>query len=375
MTANGTIIPFLRRRDYIFVRELGQGACGETVLLYDDIIEKQFVCKKYSPHDEADRQELFVNFCREIKLLHELHHQNVVRIFNYYLYPDKFAGFILMEFVEGEDIENFLTFAPEQVNEIFLQVLDGFVYLESKGILHRDIRPSNLMVRSDGVVKIIDLGFGKRIAESKDFDKSINLNWWCPPPVEFGNSLYDFRTEVYFVGKLFEQILIDKGIQQFKYSGLLSRMCKREPSDRIDSFFNVLKEIKNNQFQTIDFTSEEEERYRIFSEEITFHVTKIESGTKYLDDLDKMLINLDTAYRNCMLEQSVPDAATVLRCFLNGAFNYRKAGFSTNALREFIWLMKGCGVEKQRIILANLHTRLDSAQRYSQPPWDDDIPF
>jgi len=136
MVPSGSIIPFLRRRDYVFVKALGQGACGETVLLRDDLIDSFFVCKKYSPFDESLRQELFKNFLREIKLLHEVHHQNVVRVFNYYVYPDKWTGYILMEYVEGNDVEEHLRSQPETVNEVFLQTIEGFAYLEACQILH-----------------------------------------------------------------------------------------------------------------------------------------------------------------------------------------------------------------------------------------------
>ena len=201
------IIQFLRTRDYRFIKELGQGACGKTVLLHDDLINERFVCKKYVPLAEADRQTLCSNFVREIKLLHQVAHRNVVRVFNYYLYPRELAGFILMEFVEGADIEEYLAEFPEKINELFLQVVNGFSYLEGNNILHRDIRPQNILVRNDGIVKIIDLGFGKLIENSRDFDKSISLNWWCEPPKEFGDGVYDFSTEVYFVWNLFSQII------------------------------------------------------------------------------------------------------------------------------------------------------------------------
>ena len=69
MNTSEKIVAFLRKRDYVFVKELGQGACGRTVLLRDDVIGRQFVCKKYSPQYEEYRQELFGNFLREIKLL------------------------------------------------------------------------------------------------------------------------------------------------------------------------------------------------------------------------------------------------------------------------------------------------------------------
>ena len=69
------IVQFVRQRDLIFRRELGQGACGRTVLLYDDVIDEHFVCKKYTPYDELLRHQLFENFKREIKILHRLQHR------------------------------------------------------------------------------------------------------------------------------------------------------------------------------------------------------------------------------------------------------------------------------------------------------------
>ena len=144
------IIQFLRKRDYRLVKELGQGACGKTVLLRDDLIDEYFVCKKYTPHSETERETLFSNFVREVKLLHQVAHRNVVRVFNHYLYPAEHAGFILMEFVEGTDIEEYLADSPETINEVFLQVISGFSYLEANKILHRDIRPQNILVRQDG---------------------------------------------------------------------------------------------------------------------------------------------------------------------------------------------------------------------------------
>src|SRR5436305_1578858 len=94
------IIEFIRKKDLVFVKELGRGACGETILLHDDVIDENFVCKKYAPLDSTGNTELFRKFVQEIKLLHLLNHINVVRVFNYYLYPERYAGYILMEYIE-----------------------------------------------------------------------------------------------------------------------------------------------------------------------------------------------------------------------------------------------------------------------------------
>lgn len=368
------IVHFLRKRDYVMKQELGHGACGKTVLLWDEQLDTHFVCKKYSPYSENHRQELYLNFIREIKLLHKIHHTNIVRVFNYYLYPELQAGYILMEYVQGTDIEKYLHQNPEQTNEVFLQVIEGFCYLEANNILHRDIRPLNILVGNDGIVKIIDLGFGKRILQPADFDKSITLNWWCDTPAEFADSIYNFSSEVYFVGKLFEKLIQENSIEHFQYMSILSKMCHWSLQYRTPSFFEIQKEIHNNRFLEIEFSSDELFCYREFASAVNDAISKIEFGTKYIDDLERTKTQLDATYRTCMLEELIPDSATVLRCIINGAYYYRKANFPVSALKNFVRFLKSSTIEKQRIVFANLHTRLDAIERYSNNS-DDDIPF
>lgn len=373
--AQDSVIQFLRKRDYTLVRELGEGACGKTVLLHDTQIDEDFVCKKYAPYDEAHRQTLFTGFVREIKLLHRIHHQNVVRVFNYYLFPDAYTGYILMEFVSGAEVDDYLKEFPEKTNEVFLQTITGFAYLERSGILHRDIRTANIMVRDDGTVKIIDLGFGKEVRDSKDFKKSISLNWWCEPPAEFAESRYDFRTEAYFVGKLFQKIIQENEISHFKYSDVLARMCQKSASARINGFAQVEKEISNSQFFEIDFDASERETYRQFAAALCSQISKVANGAKYIDDIKRIQQSLNDAYRSFMLEEFVPDAAVVTRCFIDGAYYYSSRGLPVHHVREFLRLLKASTEEKKRIILANLHTKLDAIKRYTNADEPDDVPF
>jgi serine/threonine-protein kinase len=376
-STEGEIVKFLRKRDYSFQRELGNGACGRTVLLYDDLIDEQFVCKKYSPFSEDHREELFKNFVREIKLLHKIQHENLVRVFNYYLYPDQFTGYILMEFIEGIDIEDYISQNPENTNSLFLQAINGFKYLEEQSILHRDIRPLNILIRSDGILKIIDLGFGKQIRNSDDFDKSISLNWWCETPADFAYSRYDFTTEVYFIGKLFEKLISDNSISHFKYASVLRRMCQHDPTKRIPTFADIEKEIRNDQFAEFDFSRSELEAYRKFANELCSFLLKMESSVKYSEDIGRIVRQLEIQYRTFMLESYVPDPTTVVRCFLNGTYFYkRNQTLSVNCIYDFLRLFKTSTEEKRRLILANLHTRFDTIPRYAEvQDNDDDIPF
>lgn len=373
------IVKFLRRRDYQRIRELGEGACGQTVLLFDDQIGEHFVCKKYRPYREEMRPELYEGFRKEIKILHKIHHINIVRVFNYYLYPDLFSGYLLMEYIEGSDIDDYVADHPEDINEVFLQTLNGFAYLEKAGILHRDIRPANLMVTGEGLVKIIDFGFGKQIASPADFDKSISLNWWCEPPEEFAELRYDFKTEIYFIGKLFEELIHDNTITHFDHHDLLRQMCARNPRFRAESFSHLLQDIRTDRFETIGFTAAQQSYYRNFADNIEHHIRRIEKGSKYYSDAHKISRHLRDAYRKFMLEELVPDAALVINCFITGSYYYRRTGFPVSAVADFLGLLRECDPEMLRVLLANLHTRLDTLPRYSldsrNSSDDDDIPF
>ncbi|MES3007036.1 MAG: protein kinase family protein [Pseudomonadota bacterium] len=371
------VIEFVRKRNYVLVRELGQGACGKTVLLRDDVIDELFVCKKYSPYYEEHKQEFFDNFLREIKLLHDVYHQNVVRVFNYHLYPEKLTGYILMEYIDGHDIDEYIRDNPSSLADIFNQTIKGFCHLELRNILHRDIRPMNLMVTNDGTVKIIDLGFGKRVEVADDFDKSISLNWWCEPPNEFAEGNYNFATEVYFVGKMFEKAVQDLAIEDFQYRSVLRKMCQIDPRDRFVSFLDVEREVLSNKLSEINFFGQELNSYRAFAGAITEHVAKIENGTKYVEDHEKLVNKLEATYRNFMLEDEAPDCAPILRCFLDGGFRYHKNGFEVACVKNFISLMKSSSDEKRRIILANIQSRLDAIDRYEPHKFGgfDDIPF
>lgn len=376
-STNDQIVTFLRTRDYQLVRELGHGACGRTVLLHDDLIDQHFVCKKYMPFAEERREELFGHFVREIKLLHKLQHNNVVRVFNHYLYPDQFTGYILMEFVEGTDIGDFVSQHPENTNSLFLQAISGFAYLESCSILHRDIRPLNLLVCDDGTLKIIDLGFGKHICDSDDFDKSISLNWWCDTPAEFADSRYDYTTEVYFVGKLFEKLIAANGISHFTHTSALGQMCQHNPSKRTKTFADVSREIQNVKFQEFDFSDAELQAYRNFADAICSSIATIEDGVKYVEDSNRVTRSLENAYRGFMLEPYVPNPGVVIRCFLEGTYGYyKKSRLSVDRVRDFLRLFKSATEEKRRLILANLRTRLDMLPARPQSSISqDDIPF
>jgi len=146
-------IEFLRKKNYVFLNEIGQGGTGKTVLIKDEMIDEVFVCKKYSPYYPEDQETYFKYFIDEIKLLHQVYHKNIVRVFNYYLYPEQTTGYILMEFIKGQNINEYIYENPDKINDLFIQTIEGFWYLEDNKILHRDIRPENILITDNGITK------------------------------------------------------------------------------------------------------------------------------------------------------------------------------------------------------------------------------
>ena len=280
-----------------------------------------------------------------------------------------------MEFIEGQNIMEFLKSNPHRLRDIFVQTINGFKYLEENNILHRDIRPDNLLVSENGIVKIIDFGFGKNINfENNNFEKSITLNWRFSPPNEFTEKIYDFRTEVYFVGKLFEEIIEELKLEDFTFSNILSEMTKKDFNDRLHSFLNVERELLSSDINIIEFQQNDKEIYQSFAHNLTSIFSKIGYDAEYNSNIENVIMRLDEVHRNSILEEFVQNPNSVAECFVKGNYRYwKKIEFPIYAITEFLTLIKSVSIGKKRIIVNNLWQRLDAIERFANET--DDLPF
>lgn len=369
------IIKFIRQKDFRFIEEIGQGGTGRTVLLEDETINERFVCKKYSPNNPSDRESYFPNFIDEIKILHLLNHRNVVRVFNYYLYPERSTGYILMEYVQGEKISDFLEKNPEKLNDIFIQVIEGFKYLEENKVLHRDIRPDNILISQKDVAKIIDFGFGKKIELGDGNNKSISLNWRYSIPEEFNQKIYDSSTEVYFVGKLFEEIITQGNLLNFGYSAVLAKMTTYAHGLRIKSFFDLQRLIVSDKSTKIVFTNKQKNIYAAFADNISSVLSQINTGAEYIRNIETIISNLEKLYQHSMLELYIQDPSSLVGCFMNGSYRYyKKHRIEVVTLKNFLDFFKFLTKDKQKIVLNNIWQRLDAVNRPKEID-PDEIPF
>ena len=103
-----------------------------------------------------------------------------MRIYNYYLYQESYLGYLQMEYIDGVPIDQYDPWDfDKQWDDIFIETISAFRYLESKNILHRDIRPANIMISHEQEVKVIDFGFGKLLNSIEKKRCSIFLNLAC----------------------------------------------------------------------------------------------------------------------------------------------------------------------------------------------------
>ena len=231
---NGDVIPFIKQKDYIMVNnDLGSGSFGKTVLLQDPFIDELFVAKKYEPEYVDIKEQFYKNFLDEIKILHKLNHKNIVRIYNYYAYESIYTGYILMEYIEGDSIGDFVRnyVAPLEnvsLDDVFSQLIDAFCYIESHGIIHRDIREGNILVDKTGTVKVIDFGIGKIFTKADDIEDSlvskINRDASDTLPQEYYEGVYTSLTDMFYLAEMFKRLIStaeDCNETNFSYNDIL----------------------------------------------------------------------------------------------------------------------------------------------------------
>jgi serine/threonine protein kinase len=368
-------ITFLRQKDFRFLQNIGQGGTGKTILIKDESIDEIFVCKKYAPFYAEDAEKYYSNFLSEIKILHTLFHINVVRVFNYYLYPESKTGYILMDYIRGQNIADYIADNPDRIDDVFVQLVSGFKYLEENGILHRDIRPENIFVTDNGIVKIIDFGFGKQIVFDDNFENSVSLNWRYAIPAEFSERIYDQTTEVYFVGKLMEEIIDENNIEGFAYPHLLKNMISNSRVNRIANFLAVSRELLNKENDLLEFDLYDKHVYKSFAEDLDEIILKIEDDASYVSDIDKIMKGLIEVYRVSTLEDAIQNPVQLARVFLKGGYRYNpKAICLVSRLKNFVDLLQTNSIEKRKVVVNNLWQRLDRKPRYESEPVDD-LPF
>ena len=141
---------------YRVLRHLGSGGMASVLLCQDERLDRQVAVKRLHADSPADVEQRFV---REAKLGASLNHPNLVSVFD--TATDDEGVLIVMEYVEGEALARTLKrgpLEPDRVAAIVRDVGSALDHAHAQGVVHRDVKPGNVLLRRDGMTKLVDLG-------------------------------------------------------------------------------------------------------------------------------------------------------------------------------------------------------------------------
>ncbi|MDZ4662982.1 MAG: serine/threonine-protein kinase [Pseudomonadota bacterium] len=166
----GSLKPGSTLGTYEIIRLIGKGGMGEVYEAYEPSLNRR-VALKIIPRNLADKDpELVIRFDSEGKVLAQLNHPNVVIVHS--LGQAENIHYLTMEYVDGVSLKEFIaesSFSLDKAIPIFQQIVAGVEALHNSGIIHRDMKPANIIYRRDGSIKIVDLGIAK-VAEDTNFE-------------------------------------------------------------------------------------------------------------------------------------------------------------------------------------------------------------
>jgi serine/threonine protein kinase/Tfp pilus assembly protein PilF len=144
--------------------KIGEGGMGEVYLAQDTKLDRK-VALKILPAEFAANQDRMRRFVQEAKAASALNHPNILTV--YEIGHAVSTHFIATEYIEGETLRAYLATAQLRLNEVLdicVQITNALATAHQAGIVHRDIKPENIMIRRDGIVKVLDFGLAKLTA-------------------------------------------------------------------------------------------------------------------------------------------------------------------------------------------------------------------
>ena len=206
--ATGTL--FARR--YEVIEELGKGGMGRVYKVFDKKIKEKVALKLLSPEISSD-EETVERFSNELKYARKIIHKNVCRMFD--LGEEEGTHYITMEYVSGEDLKSMIRMmgrlSPGQAVSITRQVCEGLEEAHKLGVVHRDLKPQNIMIDREGNARIMDFGIARSLKAKGITDGGIIIGtpeYMAPEQVE-GKEI-DERADIYALGVILYEMLTGK---------------------------------------------------------------------------------------------------------------------------------------------------------------------
>lgn len=205
-----TILGRIIKGRYKLIDERGNGSFG-SVYIARDLLTNYLYAAKVMHLDHVDDQELLERFKREAYILYNLNDLHVVRVIDYG--NDESVYFIIMHHIDGQNlkffIQNYGPLEPLRALDYIHQAAEGLDAAFKKGVVHRDVKPQNILVTNKGIVKIADFG----LSRSKDMftithsDKFMGTAYYIPPEQVQSSHAADIRSDLYSLSVVLFEML------------------------------------------------------------------------------------------------------------------------------------------------------------------------
>ena len=194
---------------YQIVTELGKGGMGKVYRAIDQKIDEEIAIKLIKPEIAADKQTI-ERFGNELKMARKIAHRNVCKM--YYLGEEKGAHYITMEYVPGEDLKSMIRMSGQlstgMTTKVAKQICDGLTEAHRLGVIHRDLKPNNIMIDKNGEARIMDFGIARLLKAKGITGAGIMIGtpeYMSPEQVE-GKEV-DQRSDIYSLGVILYEMV------------------------------------------------------------------------------------------------------------------------------------------------------------------------
>jgi DNA-binding response OmpR family regulator len=255
-------------RGHRFVRELAIGGTSMVYLAESERAGDMVVLKVLREAPESDPQLQFARFLQEYELISKIRHPNVVRIYDLGIADDH--AYIAMEYFPLGDLRGHIasSLRPTEALSFLAQMAGALEVVHEVGVLHRDLKPGNIMMRADSSIALIDFGLAKHAGMQIDITGTgeiFGTPYYMSPEQGHGHDL-DERSDLYSLGVIFYEMLtsrkpyvaatamavlymhgnapipaLDRELAQ--YQPLVNRLLAKDPAERFGSARELLAHL------------------------------------------------------------------------------------------------------------------------------------
>jgi serine/threonine protein kinase len=257
----------LQVKGYRVLKKIGEGGMSNVFLAERESDSTQVALKILNARPSDDKQ-LLQRFIQESALISDIDHTNVVRIFDKG-FTDEYA-YIAMEYFTGGSLKDVIAggLTPRQALSLLAQAAAALAEIHRLGIVHRDVKPANMMLRADGTMVLADFGIAKRTEGSMDrtmHGEFFGTPYYISPEQSNGRAATE-RSDIYSLGIIFYEMLMNRRPyvgdsivelisqhvsapvprlpQQLEdYQPLIDGMLAKDPADRLQNADAVLAAI------------------------------------------------------------------------------------------------------------------------------------